>query len=116
MIKYLIQFERSGETYTPADLSVEAADTWAMTWQIQSYARRFLPYSVGDPVVAFSFKTGRGTIGDGRFGSFSLMAERGHCPNECPECGADLKKQGHPFAHQHDATGETCAVTWEPLP
>lgn len=32
---------------------------------------------------------------------------------ECPECGADLRKQGYPPQHQAEPTGDICSVQLE---
>lgn len=37
------------------------------------------------------------------------------CPDTCPVCWLDLKKEGYPFHHQHSATGDECEFSWEPL-
>lgn len=34
------------------------------------------------------------------------------CYDTCPVCGADLKYQGWPTQHQHDATGAQCEYEW----
>lgn len=35
------------------------------------------------------------------------------CPDVCPVCAADLRREGYPQAHQHADTGGQCAFTWD---
>ncbi len=37
------------------------------------------------------------------------------CPDTCPTCGANLKREGYPQIHQHADTGAECAYTWDPV-
>lgn len=35
------------------------------------------------------------------------------CPDTCPVCWLDLKRDGYPHTHQHSATGDQCEFRWE---
>lgn len=112
--QYTAEFARIGRRRAVAPLVVKFRDLDHLTDQLVRYVGRHLKSD--SYTVSYDLETGQGRIDAGRFGEFTIKPTPGVCSDTCVVCGADLKRQGYPFAHQNDVTGAICAYEWEPLP